>query len=255
MWQSFVVIAIMVIVLLLAVYALRRYPFPSDATMVPEHSVYLVVFRAAVFLLFAIVLCGYSSLPHMFSYYTIWNFTLQTIYFAWAIKVQWCHRHHGTTSKMLTMEERVLSTYFDVLFSTSFLVCLVYWTILFPAKTSPLVWTSALQHGGNVVLLLLEFAMNGRTVRISSLGYMLLFPLLYGVFSWIGHETWQQGFWAYSFLDVSKTLSPAWYLGVCLVHTVFLFGAIGLSKLKWRLRPNNADMVMVETPDKYMQHA
>ncbi|KAF0720330.1 Aste57867_385 [Aphanomyces stellatus] len=226
---------------------------PSDAVVVPEPSVYLIVYRAGLFVLFCVSLFGFTGLPDTLSYYTTWNFALQTIYFAWAIKVQWQRQHIANDVIKITTEDRILSTFFDVVFSVSFLVCLVFWTIVFPSdSTITICWTEVLHHGGNCVLLVIEFALSGRTVRISSLGYTLLLPLIFGVFSWIGHETFQQGFWAYSFLDISNTLSPALYLGVCLIHTVFLFGAIGLSKLKWRFR-SPADTVTVDTPDMYIQ--
>ncbi|KAF0720331.1 Aste57867_386 [Aphanomyces stellatus] len=250
MWQSFAVACIMLFVVFLVMGAIRRYPFPSDAVVAPEPSAYLMAYRTSIVVLFCVSLFGFSNLPDSLSYYTKWNFTLQTIYFAWAVKVQWRHLGHATTNLIkMTTEDRVLSTFFDVIFSVSFLVSLVFWTIVLPSdSTITIGWTSVLQHGGNCVLLLVEFALNGRTVRISSLGYTLLLPLVYGVFSWLGHETFHQGFWAYSFLDVSNTLSPAWYLGVCLIHTVFLIGAIGLSKLKWRFR-SHADPEVFPTRD------
>ncbi|KAF0720327.1 Aste57867_382 [Aphanomyces stellatus] len=253
MWQSFVVVAIMLLVLFLALFAIRRYPFPSDATMVAETSTVLLGFRVAVFIFFCVCLIGYSDTTRAYAYYTTWNFALQTVYFGWALKYQWCHRRATAAATSMTKEGRILSTFFDVVFATSFLVCLVFWGIIYPARANKAIqWPSVLRHGGNVILLLVEFALNGRTVRISSLGYIIAFPLVYGTFSWIGHETWQQGFWAYSFLDVAKTLSPAWYIGVCLIHTLFLVAAIGLSKLKWRCRLQpETTAANVETPDKY----
>ncbi|KAF0720329.1 Aste57867_384 [Aphanomyces stellatus] len=237
MWQTFAVLAVMVFVAMLVVVALRRFPLPADATMAPEPSSFLITFRAALLLLYCVSLAGFTGLPTSWVMYTVWNFTLQAIYYGWAIAYQWRHRH-SRASQCMTKEGRILSMFFDVCFSVSFLVCLVFWTVVLPSNPAiDLNWNTCLQHAGNVVFLVVEFAFNGRSVRASSLGYVLLLPLVYGILSWIGHETWRKGFWPYQFLDVSAPLSPAWYLGVCLVHSVFLFGAIGLTKLKWRVRP------------------
>ncbi|RQM21497.1 hypothetical protein B5M09_010113 [Aphanomyces astaci] len=238
MWQSFVVAFLLVALGAVGVYFVRRFQAPVHETYQPSPSQLLLGYRAFLVVLFAVALFGYNTLPFAWVYYTVWNLTLQLVYLVWATVHQFRHRAVTGTAVPTTAESRALNTLFDVCFSVSFLVCMMYWGVVYPSRVDKTIKImSVFQHGINCIFLVGEFALNGFVVRKATLGYILILPVLYGAFSWIGHETWNDGFWPYKFLDISSQASPLWYVGTFLVHPVLLLGTLGLSKLKTRWRP------------------
>ncbi|KAG9405687.1 hypothetical protein AC1031_003598 [Aphanomyces cochlioides] len=239
MWQSYVDAVIIVIVVAAGFWSIRRFPPPTNEFMTPRTSSFnfLLIFRSLIVIANLVSLIGYSGLPRAFRYYTLWNFILQTIYYILMLSYQLRHRNESKEVPTDT-EFRALNTLFDICISVSFLVCLVFWAVVHPTSPGQVITLNLVyQHGINCVLLIIELAFNGFVVRGSTFGYTLLFPALYGILSWIGHETWLNGVWPYKFLDISSPASPGWYIGVVLVHPIFLWVAIQLSKLKRRCRP------------------
>jgi len=183
-------------------------------------------------ILFFITLVADLERSHGYAiaYYTCWNFILQTVYFAWAIKVSiW---------RPSTKERRILNGLFDTCFATMFLVASVLWLILYPIyardneQDKVLNWVSYVQHGGNIVLFLIEFASNGRIISKSSFAFVTLFATTYAALTWSTHDSLLQGYWPYPMLDVTKPSSPLWYMGILIFHVLFFGFVLLLSKLK-----------------------
>ncbi|RHY20885.1 hypothetical protein DYB32_009939 [Aphanomyces invadans] len=253
MWQAFVIGVLLATTGAAGVYCLYRVKAPVHELYQPSPSKFLLGYRAFLAVLFGVALFGYNALPRAWLKYTVWNLTLQFIYLVWATVHQFRHRHVTGAAMPSTRESRALNALFDVCFTVSFLVCAMYWAVVYPSRVDKVIRLKRVfQHGINCIFLVGEFVLNGFVVRKASLGPIVILPVLYATFAWISHETWNYGLWPYKFLDISSHASPVWYVGTFLSHPLLLFGAISLSNLKSRFRPaldpvaNDPDLVANE---------
>jgi hypothetical protein len=222
-----------------------------NATVEPEYFQYtsprayllLFCFRVLALSFFAITLTyktyvSFRDDSYNFIYYSNWNFTAQLLYFTWMLKFQSFHwKSHCVGSLLVTREGRILNTFFDVIFAASLVVALVYWAVLYPTEEGPLTWVTVATHGINTVLVIVEYRLNHLVTQWSNVVYAsFLWPGTYSLFAVIAQATWL-GFWPYFFLDTSKPVAPAWYLGLLAIHFVFNLLTIGASKLKQRFLP------------------
>ncbi|OQS07198.1 hypothetical protein THRCLA_00805 [Thraustotheca clavata] len=175
----------------------------------------------------------------IYKWYTIWNFTLQLVYFLGATKFQWSHRSiPSKTPILMTKTYHRLNTLFDWSFSCSFIVAIVFWTLLYGPNYN-LTWYSVCEHAVNNVLLFIEFSINDFYVHTSSIVYAcLLWPALYAAWACFSNITWLNGVWTYNFLNLDKPTAIGWYIGVLVGHFVLFGVAYLLSLLKQRLKPS-----------------
>ncbi|ETV97450.1 hypothetical protein H310_09381 [Aphanomyces invadans] len=147
-------------------------------------------------------------------YYTFWNFVLQTAYWIWAL----------IDPKRTS---RARSMFLDLLLPTNMVMVVVVWAILYPLVGDDLNnWISCTQHGGNLVLLLIEFVCSDvRSVPLSTGALVGLWATTYATFAWVVHSF--TNVWLYPFLDVDQPWAPLWYLGLLALHIVF-FGVVAL---------------------------
>ena len=98
------------------------------------------------FILFSVVLLfdWFREQQFIFIYYTIWTFTLETIFFA----------------LLLVKKERYASKLFPFIFSSSFVVCVGFWALIAPISISrphfSNVVLTVVTHGLNMVAMLLQ---------------------------------------------------------------------------------------------------
>ncbi|RLO11717.1 hypothetical protein DYB28_002923 [Aphanomyces astaci] len=188
--------------------------------------------------MFFITSLAYSGLPYAWIYYTVWGFTLQTIYFVWALVDQWHRRSSWGRDVAMDRKLRYLNACFDASVTVSALVSMLFWVAVHPVDpTFVLYWNVYVQHGANVLILLVEFSLNSFTIRWKSVGFVVLFPVLYAVVTWIGHISWHQS-WPYFFMDLSSPYAPLWYAAVAAVHVVLHLVMVGLSQIKRTFEPN-----------------
>ncbi|OQR80733.1 hypothetical protein ACHHYP_17275 [Achlya hypogyna] len=176
----------------------------------------------------------HEGLSNELSYYTVWNFIVQAVYYIWAIYYQLSH--WGARNGNSIAHPRSLNTLFNLVWSHSMLVLVVFWTELY-YPTMP--WYSYIQHGGNTLLFFVEFAGNHFCVQGSDIVYVAVFPTLYTTFIWISHDTWLNGSWPYEFLNMDTPIAPLWYAGIFAAHFVFFGVACGVSSLKMKFFPQS----------------
>ena len=168
--------------------------------------------------------------PSCYQWYTVWNFTLQTIYFVWSVLDQRRLSRQENTTHLTS-----LNTLFDIIFANSLLIGIIFWTILYDKNDAT--WLAYGEHGINTLLLIIEFILNPFLTQWTSIVYASCsLPAAYASFAWISHDTWLSK-WPYSFLDVESQYAPVWYLGLLIGHGIFFSITIALSKLKQKYRP------------------
>ncbi|OQR89787.1 hypothetical protein THRCLA_09581 [Thraustotheca clavata] len=189
------------------------------------------IFRLSTLALYIIVLvkqfADYGIT--MISYYTIWNFILQMIYYIWAIKYQYTTAQSRYEPVTTTKEILYLNMLFDVCFSNSILVDIVFWAFLYYPGMS---WYGYVEHGGNTIAFFVEFMCNHFLISRKSWFFTIFFAAIYSTFVWISYATWLDHEWPYFFLSMDTPYAPLWHFGIFGGHVLTFGGAIGLSKLK-----------------------
>ncbi|OQR80716.1 hypothetical protein ACHHYP_17276 [Achlya hypogyna] len=237
----------------LHVHKTHKVPAPATSFQYSAPSMYYVhlFFRlGTLFLYFGVTVAQAGNLGvKMLSYYTVWNFLLQAVYFIWAIKYQLSTFGSRKGLVAVSREGCVLNAFFDICFANSILVIIIYWGLLYNPK---MLWYSYIQHGGNTLLLLLDFWGNRFVVQTRSVVAVLLFPTIYGVFVWISNVTWLDGWWPYYFLKTDEPTAPLWVLGVFAGHFAAFAVALGISTIKVKLTPQLCPVV--EEPQAPVLH-
>ncbi|KDO18517.1 hypothetical protein SPRG_16122 [Saprolegnia parasitica CBS 223.65] len=241
LWVQVVIGAILALALLASmrsIHHLRHRPHRIMSFQYPSPWAYYVHlgFRAAVVGLYIAVLVVETWYlgTKTISYYTVWNFILQGIYYLWAIKYQLSTYGSRNGPTTISRKGAALNGLFDICFANSLLVIVVYWGLLYNPNMR---WYSYIQHGGNTLLFLIEFALNGFLTQRTSVVFIALFPAMYAIFIWISNVTWLNGWWPYSFLAMSSPVAPLWYIAVFVGHFVMYGAAYGISLLKAKLLP------------------
>ncbi|OQR80722.1 hypothetical protein ACHHYP_17274 [Achlya hypogyna] len=228
-----------------AITKAQSRPPVAETFQYTTHATYYVhlVFRIAVVVLYSavfVVEAGDLGLK-MLSYYTVWNFVLQMVYYLWAIKYQILTSASRDGPVVVSREGSRLNSLFDICFANSILVIAIYWGFLYNPK---MLWYSCIQHGGNTLIFLLEFSGNQFLVQSTNVVYVAVFPTVYAVFIWISNATWLNGWWPYSFLTMETPVAPLWYIGVFVGHFLLFGLALGISYLKARFLPSMCPAVL-----------
>ncbi|KDO20577.1 hypothetical protein SPRG_13608 [Saprolegnia parasitica CBS 223.65] len=227
-----------------AIYTLGGGSAVLEAFQYKTPSTYYVHvgFRFAMLALYAAVLIAEAEYLgiKMVSFYTVWNFILQGIYYLWAIKYQLATSGSREKPITVTREGAHLNSLFSICFANSLLVIVVYWGFLYNPNMR---WYSYIQHGGNTLLFLIEFALNGFLVQGTDVIYVSLFPAIYAIFIWISNATWLNGWWPYRFLAMETPVAPLWYIGIFLGHFVMFGLALAISSAKAKYFPSLCPVV------------
>jgi hypothetical protein len=214
----------------------------------------LFLFRIFCIAFFSTVFVSglYLSSGNSLVYYTVWTFLMQGAYFVWAAMHQ---RRSIPIAHMPTLQQnRWLDILLDVSISTSVLVTIVYWALLYPRKKD-FTWLETLTHGVNCFFLWVEFVLKRHIVQGSSWPILMLCPTIFGGFTWLRIHTSSNARWPYRFLDISNQYSVAWYIGMLIAH-LFVFGIVySASRLQqWFWNRRTADVeasqmsLVVESP-------
>eukprot|EP01094_Clydonella_sp_ATCC50884_P020189 TRINITY_DN4143_c1_g1_i1.p1 TRINITY_DN4143_c1_g1~~TRINITY_DN4143_c1_g1_i1.p1 ORF type:complete len:355 (-),score=102.01 TRINITY_DN4143_c1_g1_i1:88-1035(-) len=248
-----VIIAAFILVLIVAAvvfgYRKRLHRFrcmtarhTATSPFVP--AVGLLVYRALVALFaFSVLLyqfidtaVGGENPLLIYSYYTVWNFTLLFVYFATASIWTVLHMRRATSDTLTLYLGNFLVVAFNVELACVFLVDSVTWCILFPGavasgNTSMLVnFESITEHGLNGVFMLIEFSLNHIPIVPFHAAHMMVWAGTYMCFSWVFYVA--TGIWRYDFLNIFSPWSPFWYTLVAGAHIVYFFILYGVHLLK-----------------------
>lgn len=178
-----------------------------------------------------------------FRFYTVWNFTLVVVYFFFALAQSIrAYFHNFVLSEVAKQSFFDRATYilFQVCISMSFLVDVVLWSILYPNAVHSddedccyqyTNFFSITVHGINLALMLVDLFLNRVTFVHSHIVFIIYWLLAYGAFEWIyvaktGDDP------VYFFMDTSKKVAPAWYIGMFALHVLFYYVAFGLTHLR-----------------------
>ncbi len=139
---------------------------------------------------------------------------------------------------------KVLWVVFQILTADALVVTSVYWSVLYhPGKG--LTWQDAHMHTLNSIMLLAELAMNSLPVVPAHALFLVLFGVVYLVWSLCVHFVSSQHGWIYPFLDYTKHWWSAFQYPIVLLYAVFMFGVVyALYRLRERIArtpPENVD--------------
>ena len=166
-----------------------------------------------------------NSIPHLLSFYTVWNFHLQIVYFGVAAAASWCEAG-GRPIRPVQLLAAVL---FEVVLPSSMLVMVVFWAVLAPPDVD---WIGYNQHLCNTGFLVVEWLANRLVLHWSHLILVLLWSFIYIGFSWIRYIF--TGSWCYFFLKLSWG-ALAWYPALLVLNALAFLGVAKLTNCKKRV--------------------
>ncbi|KAI9095530.1 hypothetical protein DFS34DRAFT_626333 [Phlyctochytrium arcticum] len=105
-------------------------------------------------------------------------------------------------------------------------------------------WTNVNVHAMDLVIILVEFYLNRVPIYFSQLPAILVPGLLFMGYSFFQHAVYKgyntasypNGWWVYSFLDVSKSGAPLYYIGLLIAFGIIFCAVIGMHRLRDRVR-------------------
>ncbi|KAF0688230.1 Aste57867_20100 [Aphanomyces stellatus] len=234
----------LVFLLSLALLVVQRKA-PVVALQLPPKppSKWLLAFRITILALFITTLIKQivDSPISKYVFYTIWNFTTQIAFLVFSILHSLVHL---CSSKSIPSNHdpnhdgiyrRFLNVLFDVTFATAFVVVLVFWGIVYKPATTHLDWTTAIVHLANLVLYVIEFALNDHVTQLTSLPFAILWPTVYCSLTWVGYFTYLDGWWPYDAMDLAKPHAPFVWFGIILAHVIYFGLTLLLSHSKRRV--------------------
>ncbi|KAF0709636.1 Aste57867_5861 [Aphanomyces stellatus] len=195
---------------------LSHEEYASSYALRPPPRLIGRMFHLSALVFFVIIAIADIEHSHgsCFLYYTFWNFIIQTAYWIWAL----------IDPKRMS---RARCALLDVILPTCMAMTIVVWTILYPIYGKELMtlvsWT---QHGGNLVLFLIEFVCSDvRFVPWNTCALVAAWSTLYAIFGWVVHSI--TGTWMYPFLAVDDPSAPLWYFCLLTLHLA-CFGIVGV---------------------------
>ncbi|XP_047316654.1 uncharacterized protein LOC124920252 isoform X2 [Impatiens glandulifera] len=251
-WQVPVCALIIVIPLIIAIRLIRKgngLPLISSDLWIPSwrnlNPVFLLLFRASALISMSFTLyLTYLRLGRVFVFYfyTQWTFTLVTIYFALVtvISARGCFVYsktsvpeiedgeeissRGKRRSIMKMKADFLEQFTQAIYQicggASMLTDIVFWGLLVPFMLDEkfkLTMLISAMHSMNVVLLIIDSALNRQPFTWFGLNYFIVLSVTYVIFQWVLHAcgfTW----WPYPFLELATPWAPLWYLALALVH-------------------------------------
>lgn len=121
------------------------------------------------------------------------------------------------------VEGYVTQCVFQTVLPAAVLTDLVYWGLLIPVFLPANFYHSFVDinmHAVNLVLLLIEFALNSLRFPWFRISYLILWSAAYCFLQWGVHSTGVTRWWPYPFMNVDTPYAPAWYLAIIFFHGV-----------------------------------
>lgn len=197
-----------------------------------------------------------------FKYYTVWSFLLLIAYFGMAAIASWRRvRRIGSddaAGRTVDLLEHTVIVLYHIMLTTVFIVDITTWTVLYPMikrtttgaeleriKKLMLCFTSYIQHGGNAILVLTDFALNDISIHPYLFGWVGLWSVTFGAWAILWYRL--SGEWLYPFINYTKPWAPIAYIGLYVGHWLFFGCVVGMQGLKERL--------LTASRDKQLAHA
>lgn len=150
---------------------------------------------------------------------------------------------------------------FQTLVASALMLDVVLWGVLYPTDKSPgheteLNFVSYNMHALNLVFVVVDMVFNRHPVVMRDIAVAVLWPVIYSMFTVLRvvvspskrgcltehakpacdtpapPKNYGQVVWPYFFMDTSKPLAAAWYLGLALFFAACYAGIAGISRLR-----------------------
>jgi len=199
---------------------------------------------------------GNTTKGEFFSYYTIWNYILLTIFFMFASIMSFTrltfgkHKHEEEfmySRSKLWFLGIVVWVLFEIAITLSVLVDTVLWGILYPYCVHQkgtsfchgilLNFESINCHILNFVFIFIEFSFNHIVIVPAHVVFILYWAFSYMVFAWIYYG--QTGIWDYPFMKTQDTMSVVNYSGLLGLHIFYFFSIYLFDLLKIYITKRN----------------
>eukprot|EP01084_Bolivina_argentea_P124283 220228_1 len=185
---------------------------------------YLLCIRLlfALYAFTAWIAVNIKAFPQMYSFYTVWNYTLLVFYFCSASlfsMITYCTENGIPTSKWFNYYRGLTWIVFQCECSLSLLVDITVWCVLAPMSgdynqfLNPI---SVSMHILNAVFMFTDLLLNDVPIHFH-FGMLAVAPsLIYSIFSWIYYDFSYK--WDYFFMDTSKNINAIWQIGLFTMH-------------------------------------
>lgn len=165
--------------------------------------------------------------------FTVWSWLLQGFYFAGTTLTGiWYLQSESQPSSIFLLN--LFKVLFEISFPVAFMVSLIVTYILIPAAKrltgsadnffTPM---GLLFHNANVVFMVFEIICNRIPLEIWHIQFMILYGMLYSVFSWFWN--WRRGVYYYFFMDYERPGAVYWYVGLLSAFSLFYLLSCALS--------------------------
>jgi hypothetical protein len=171
-----------------------------------------------------------------FTPFTVWCWTLLSIYYALAVYASYCVAY-GLESSFNPAYIKITHLFFEISFAMAFLVTFIVTFILLPQAYNKGMRTDTffyflplLFHNANVTFMTIEILTNKISIELEHFPFVICYGLAYILFSWLWFQ--YKGVFYYFFLDYEREYAILFYLGLVTCCTAFFFLGHGISYLR-----------------------
>jgi hypothetical protein len=212
----------------------------------------LCVFRVIVFFYSASVLGVFLGIAgiNQLRFFTVWNYTLFTIFFGLASLVSLSEVSHfmrygsyrSTAITPITWVGELVQIGYELALPMSMLVTSAQWGVLLPLALKEgkdkadmdimfFNFCGYNMHGLNVLIMIVEFSLNIMPIEAIDAAYVVVWPSAYAVVIFILNST--VGGWPYTIVNTYTSVAPLWYAGLFLANLFFYFFWMAMSRIKF----------------------
>jgi hypothetical protein len=186
-------------------------------------------------------------------YFTVWNYTLLTVYFALATwySLRRLHSDTGGNRYATNLTQRFFLIVYPIVLTMTFFVDAITWEVLFPDSVAShteyafLNFSSINMHSINFFMMMVELLLNRLPIKSHHVIYLMLWTAIYAPCGWSYY--FLTGKWVYFFLNFETYSCVAWLIGLLVILQLFFSVSLVLYKIKCKFIPTASPSEDIKT--------